>query len=140
MIYITGDTHGVNDFAKLLDNKYKYLSKCDYVIICGDCGILFDKDSSRVINLYEYLPFSILFVDGNHENFDLLNSYPIEVWNGGKVHRISENIFHLMRGQVFEIDGYKFLTFGGALSFDRNRRVEGKTWWAQESPNRRRYK
>ena len=25
----------------------------------------------------------ILFIDGNHENFDLLNSYEIKEWNGG---------------------------------------------------------
>ena len=27
MIYVTGDTHGTHDFAKLLDNKYKKLTK-----------------------------------------------------------------------------------------------------------------
>lgn len=29
-------------------------------------------------------PFTTLFVDGNHENFDLLNAYPVENWHGGK--------------------------------------------------------
>lgn len=140
MIYITGDTHGTKDFIKLLDDKYKNLTKDDYVIICGDCGVCFDKDSSKIINLYQYLPFSVLFVDGNYENFDLLYSYPIEMWKGGKVHRISENVLHLMRGQVFDIDGTKIFAFGGALSFDKSRRIEGKNWWSKESPNDEEYK
>lgn len=139
MIYVTGDTHGTNDFSKLLDDKYKNLTKNDYVIICGDCGVIFNNDSSKIINLYEYLPFSILFVDGNHENFDILNSYPIEKWNGGQIHRISRNVFHLMRGQIYNIDGLKFFSFGGALSFDKERRIEGKSWWSQESPNENEY-
>ncbi|MEG1805423.1 MAG: metallophosphatase, partial [Clostridia bacterium] len=80
---------------------------------------------------YEKFPFSILFVDGNHENFDLLDAYPIEIWNGGKVHKIKESIIHLMRGQVFEIEGKKFFTFGGATSVDKCCRTEGKSWWPQ---------
>ena len=62
------------------------------------------------------LPFTIAFVDGCHENFDLLEQYPIEEWNGGKIHRISENIVHMMRGQVFYIQGKKIFTFGGGIS------------------------
>jgi hypothetical protein len=56
----------------------------------------------------------VLFVDGTHENFDLLNAMAKESWNGGKVHIVSENILHLMRGQVFNINGKLFFTFGGA--------------------------
>lgn len=32
MIYVTGDTHGTHDFAKLLDNKYKKFTKILYLI------------------------------------------------------------------------------------------------------------
>lgn len=139
MIYVTGDTHGTHDFAKLLDNKYKKLTKNDFMIICGDCGAVFDRDSSRVINLYEYLPYTVLFVDGNHENFDMLNSYPIEIWNCGKVHKISNSVYHLMLGQVYCLDGIKFFCFGGALSFDKSRRIRGKTWWEAELPTKEDY-
>lgn len=41
MIYITGDTHGQIDFSKLLSTKLMDLTENDYVIICGDCGVLF---------------------------------------------------------------------------------------------------
>lgn len=93
------DTHGVNDFFKLLSTKLSKLTKEDYLIITGDCGVLFDVvQSPSIINLYSYLPYTVLFVDGNHENFNLLNFIPVSVWNGGKVHKISNSIYHLMRG------------------------------------------
>ena len=57
-------------------------------------------------------------MDGNHENFDRLNGYPVKEWHGGKVHEIRPSVLHLMRGQVFEIDGKKIFTFGGASSHD----------------------
>lgn len=37
-------------------------------------------------------------------NFELLNSYPVEIWNSGKVHKISDSVLHLMLGQVFLIE------------------------------------
>ena len=63
-------------------------------------------------------PFTTLFVDGNHENFDRLYAYPVEEWHGGKVHKIRPSVIHMMRGQVFAIDGKSVFTFGGASSHD----------------------
>ncbi|MDE5565677.1 MAG: metallophosphoesterase [Anaeroplasmataceae bacterium] len=135
MIYVTGDTHGDIDFLKLKNPIYKDLTKQDYVIIAGDCGVLFfEGEKEKMIEAYSNLPFTVLFVDGNHENFTLLNDYPIEEWNGGKIHRISKSILHLMRGQIFEIEGIKFFTFGGALSIDKIFRTPYYTWWPEEMP------
>lgn len=141
MIYVTGDTHGARDFFKLLSPELSKLTKNDYVIICGDAGVIFNKkEAPYFINLYSYLPFTVLFVDGNHENFDALNSYPEEIWCGGKVHRLSNSVFHLKRGQVYTIENKSFFTFGGALSFDKARRKEGESWWKQEMPTKSDYK
>ncbi|MDE6407397.1 MAG: metallophosphoesterase [Anaeroplasmataceae bacterium] len=135
MIYITGDTHGQIDFGKLLSTKLMDLTVNDYVIICGDCGVLFFPDEKeKMIEMYSSLPFTILFVDGNHENFELLKGYPIEHWHGGKVHRLSDTLIHLMRGQVFELEGYTFFTFGGGLSIDKAFREPGISWWSEEMP------
>ncbi|MDE6060893.1 MAG: metallophosphoesterase, partial [Clostridia bacterium] len=122
MIYVTGDTHGLQDFYKLhiFAGEHPEFTKDDYVIIAGDCGAVWsDRDLVADLRYYTELPFTVLFVDGNHENFDLLNSFPIEIWKGGKVHKIRQNLIHLMRGQVFEIDGKTIFTFGGATSIDR---------------------
>ncbi len=137
MIYITGDTHILCHYKRLTKfaKKHPNLTKKDYVIIAGDFGAIWSKDTlDENLNYYSKLPFSILFVDGNHENFDILNSYPVEIWNGGKVHKIRPDIIHLMRGQVFEIEGKTFFTFGGATSLDDYMREEGISWWKQEIP------
>lgn len=68
-------------------------------------------------------------------NFDMLKEYPISEWNNGKVQFISDNIIHLMRGQVYTIDGYKFLTIGGAKSIDKESRIENVSWWKEEELN-----
>ncbi len=138
MIFITGDTHGLIDFAKLktFADQHKELTKNDYVIIAGDCGIVFNKETlEQKANIYSSLPFTILFVDGNHENFDLLNAYKVKYWHGGKVHFIKKDIIHLMRGQVFEIENKTFFTFGGGTSIDKQLRIENVSWWKEEIPN-----
>ncbi len=137
MIYVTGDTHGDIDFEKLVTfaNENDNLTKKDYVIIAGDCGAVWNKDSlEKDLDRYSSLPFSVLFVDGNHENYSLLNAYPVTRWKGGKVHEIRKDIVHLMRGQVFNIDGLKIFTLGGATSIDKAYRREGISWWEEETP------
>lgn len=122
MIYITGDCHF--DFYKFnmknfpVQKQMKIQSE-NHVIITGDFGLWDQTRTTKYwLNWLENKKFTILFVDGNHENFDLLDSYPVNIWNGGKVHFIRPNIIHLMRGQVFTIEGKKIFTFGGAESHD----------------------
>ena len=141
MIYITGDTHGSIETHRLSAANFpdgKSLTKDDYVIICGDFGLIWSSSEEDLwwLKWLESKPWTTLFVDGNHENFDLLNSYPVELWNGGKIHKVSDSVIHLMRGQVFELQNHKFFTFGGAKSTDKAYRTEGKSWWKQEIPTR----
>ena len=137
MILVTGDTHGTIDFnkIKLLEQK-KILRKEDFLIIAGDFGGVWSlKTLEEDLSCYARLPFKVLFVDGNHENFDILNSFSVQYWNGGKIHKIKDNIFHLMRGQVYEIEGKIIFTFGGGTSIDKYYRVENISWWKEEIPN-----
>ena len=165
MIYITGDCHG--DFTKFNMANYpeqKEMTKEDYVVICGDFGGVWNKDEESEkekwwLDWLERKSFTTLFVDGNHENFDRLYSYAVEEWNGGKVHRIRPTVIHLMRGQVFTLEGKTIFAFGGARSHDisggileyddpdflRKRkildrsfepyRVNHYSWWEQEMPS-----
>ena len=121
MIYAMGDTHG--GFQRFKPENFPeqaQMTKEDYVIICGDFGGVWDgsKKDERNLDWLEALPFTTLFVSGNHENFDRLARYPVEEWKGGKIQRIRPHAIHLMRGQVFEIGGYSFFTMGGASSHD----------------------
>lgn len=124
MIYITGDTH--SDFSRFTEENFpiqKEMTKEDYVIICGDFGGIwnFKEESKKENEALEWLNnknFTTLFIDGNHENFERLYNYPIEEWHGGKVHKIRDSVLHLMRGEIFNIDGKKIFAFGGAKSHD----------------------
>lgn len=124
MIYITGDCH--SDFQRFNTRNFpeqKGMTKEDLVIICGDFGGVWNrgeenKAEAALLDWLDTKPFTTLFVDGNHENFDRLYAYPEEKWRGGKIHRIRSSILHLMRGQIFQLDGKKIFTFGGASSHD----------------------
>lgn len=140
MIYITGDTHGDIDIHKLSSRQFKEgknLKRSDYVIICGDFGLIWDdsEEEHHWLNWLDQKPWTTLWIDGNHENFDMLKEYPVEEWHGGTVQKITENIIHLCRGNVFDIEGLKFFAFGGAESHDKSFRVFGKTVWKEELPS-----
>ncbi len=144
-ILVTGDLHGKGEIAKLNSKNFpvgKELTKEDYVIILGDFGLVWNNDDEDMYwrNWLNSRNWTTLVVDGNHENFDLINAYPVEQWNGGKIHRIESSILHLMRGQVFTINGTKFMTMGGGFSIDKQWRVPGKSWWSQELPSLSEYK
>lgn len=168
MIYITGDCHG--DWRRFSSDNFpeqKGMTKDDFVIVCGDFGLWHDTKEERYnLKWLDEKPFTTLFVDGNHENFDRLYSDEFEEidFHGGRAHKIRESIYHLMRGQVFGLGGKSFFTFGGASSHDisggilnpsdfknhrdlmsrYNRmtskgklvRINHETWWKEEMPSR----
>ena len=144
------------------------MTRDDTVIVCGDFGGVW-HDSAEERYWLKWLnkkPFTTVFVDGNHENFDRLCSdeFPVVDFHGGKAHRIRPNIYHLMRGNMFEFDGKKFWCFGGASSHDisdgiidpsdfdsaeeflaevrlwcrlgKMFRINHLSWWEQELPSR----
>jgi len=135
-IYVTGDIHGypIRLSDEQLNKRGVILTKADKLIICGDFGLPWynDVQDLQCLEWIAQKPFEVLFVDGNHENFDLLNEFPVEVRYGGKVHKLKDNIYHLMRGEVYEIEGKTFFAFGGATSFDKYMREENVSWWREE--------
>lgn len=138
-IYITGDIHGEPETRLSNRNLQRQgiqpLQADDIVMIAGDFGLPWvpgSKSEKYRLEWLETRPYTIAFVDGNHENFDILNSLSEEIWNGGRVHRICQNVFHLIRGEIYQIQGSKFFVFGGAKSIDRAYRVKGESWWPQE--------
>lgn len=124
MIYLTGDTH--SDFSRFKTRTFpeqKQMTKKDYVIILGDFGGIWAADPGDRTDKYwldwmEDKNFTTLFVDGNHENYDRLSEYPVREWNGGRVQEIRPSVLHLMRGEVYRLEGMSFFVFGGARSHD----------------------
>ena len=141
MIYITGDVHiPTEDIQKLGSKRFpeqKHLNENDYVIICGDFGGVWNgsREEKYWVKWLNNKNFTTLFIDGNHENFDMLNKYDEVLFHSGRAHKISDKIYHLMRGEVFEFDGKRIFTLGGASSHDKEYRKEGETWWSDEIPS-----
>lgn len=134
MIYLTADTHGELD--RFDSPQMRRLKAGDTLIVCGDFGFIWDGGPAedKILKKLGKKKYQILFVDGTHENFDLLEQYPVSQWNGGKVRRINENLYHLLRGQIYEIEGKKIFTFGGGESSEKQYRMAAGRWWAREMP------
>ena len=134
MVYITGDMHGC--LERLYDKSFRKLKSGDVLIVCGDFGFIFDgsKTEKQVIDFLSTRRFVTAFIDGTHDNMKRINRGRVTYWHGGMVHRIEGNLIHLMRGQIFEIEGNSFFTFGGGESTDKDMRLPSGNWWPEEEP------
>jgi len=142
-VYVTGDTHGDIDMAKLGHKRWRLgrtLSKESVVIILGDFGVLWDaKPNPKEERMLEWLnqrKYTVLFIDGNHDCHPRLLSLPQEERYGGIVGKVSNHVYHLRRGQIYTMTGQTFFTFGGALSYDKDSRLPGISWWPEEIPSK----
>ncbi|MBP1561091.1 MAG: metallophosphoesterase [Oscillospiraceae bacterium] len=134
MICVTGDMHG--DYSRFKNSKIKKLKKGDFLIVCGDFGFVWDgsKREKRILKKIGRKRFYTLFVEGCHENYDLLDECPEEEFCGGKVSVISGRLMRVKRGSVLDLQGNKFFFFGGGQTKEIDIRRESKTWWEQELP------
>lgn len=151
MIYVTGDTHGTRDCRKLRKDSWpdgQRLTRDDYLIICGDFGGLWDGDTRdrELLSWYESQPWTTLWVDGNHENHNLIDSMSTTTRFGGRVHvePAYPHVIHLMRGEVYDLpatpsETVRAFVMGGAPSIDLAWRTEGVNWWAREMPDDEEY-
>lgn len=158
MIYVTGDLHGRDEIYKLQKPAFpkgRTLTKDDFVVILGDFGLIWhalrpdtsgawshnppeDRPNEQEQFWLDFLseqPWTTLFVDGNHENFDRLLKYPTQDFHGGKAAQIHDTVWHLRRGEIFELCGKQCFVMGGAASIDKQWRTPGKSWWPEEVPS-----
>ena len=152
-LYVTGDIHA--DISRFQPDRWAAyalppLTHADTVLIAGDFGIPWGYGKGSLGTPLEGMPSAadenkldeledigamFLYVDGNHENFAALETYPEEDWGGDRVHRLRKNVLHLQRGAYYTIEGRSVFTFGGAHSIDRAWRTEGESWWPEENPS-----
>lgn len=134
MIYFISDLHG-GEFMAGLEKYVSVAQKDDLLVILGDIGINFEKteENRRFTEYFESLDINVAFLDGNHENHPYIASFPEDTWCGAKVHRISKNIVHLIRGNVYEIEGKSFLVMGGCKSSPKWK--EMGLWFEGEEPS-----
>lgn len=148
-LFLTGDTHQSIDIHKLSSSKFKIgneLTKDDILIITGDAGFVWNYGKSAKgeekywrnwINNRSWTTFCVC---GNHENYDLINEFPIVDFFGGKARKITDSLYYEIRGEVYNINGRKILACGGADSTDKEFRKEGVSWWAKERISSEDYK
>lgn len=132
MIYVTGDLHG--EIERFQSKAFRKLKKNDYLIVCGDFGFLWDgsKKEEKLLKWIGKRRYHVLFIEGTHDNLDLLYRYPVSEWNGAEVRIISGNLKHLSRGEIVHIEERSIFVFGGGESTD----LEGREqrWWIKELP------
>jgi predicted phosphodiesterase len=103
----------------------------EVIVHLGDFGYDFSREYVRgVERALDRAGVELWFVDGNHEQFPVLESYPIE---GDGQRHLSDHISHLPRGYRWEWSGVRFLAMGGAYSIDRQWRRLGESWWSEET-------
>jgi len=146
-ILLSGDFHGgvrgeidiITKESLLSCYEKELYDTINYHIILGDAGFLWpkyenmDKENFKVLSKRK---FPILCVMGNHEPIYGRNDLPEEdIGIGEKVIVVNKKnpfVAYFKRGKIYTIDGYKILVLGGALSTDKDRRVEGESWWKEE--------
>ena len=165
-VFVTGDCHGDWNRFKRKEMSFYYRdgeipSRADTIIVCGDFGIWNDDKSERYwLNwIQDFVDQTVCFVDGNHENFDRIysNEFPRVPFYGSIADKIRDNVYHLVRGCCYTIEGKTFFAFGGAQShdlwngvvepndkkrmkeLDRTKsfyRVNHESWWKEELPSK----
>lgn len=140
MIYFTGDIHGVPkrviDFADKM-----HLTSKDVLVILGDVGANYFKDYRDEIMKTKLndIGVTILCIHGNHEIRPAnISSYTLTTWNSGKVWCENKypNLLFAKDGEIYSLDGLRYLVIGGAYSVDKYYRLAmNRGWWADEQPS-----
>lgn len=132
-IAFAGDWHQNTDYSQRAIDHAKKLG-ADVVLHVGDFGYNFTRPFlDGVTEALDDAGIPLLFVDGNHENFDRLYRYPI---GADGLRRLTDRIWHLPRGFRWQWGAVHFLALGGAYSVDRPYRVPGMSWWPEETIGR----
>lgn len=136
MIYVTGDTHA--GVRRLSRQRLSKLKEGDTLIICGDFGFIWDgtPKEEKILKDLGSRKYNICFIDGTHENFELLNNFEDEEWKYGTVKKIYGNLRYLKRGEIYHIEGLKIFTMGGGESPDMEMRIGTERWTREEMPSR----
>lgn len=132
---VFGDWHHNGDYA--LRQLQEYGKRNDRLVQVGDFGIWPERATTKNYKMYlnridmylKYIDKDLYFLDGNHEHFPLLYSYPV---NDDGFRQVAERIFHIPRGHSWEWGNQIFMGLGGAVSIDRDYRVPGHSWFPEE--------
>jgi predicted phosphodiesterase len=116
--------------------RYAADHKAQHLVHAGDFGYTFDARFLDVVtSALRAAGLRLWFVDGNHEDHPKLQRWAVDPETGRRP--LTDRIEHLPRGYRWDWSGVRFLAMGGAYSVDRSSRIEGRSWWPQETITRR---
>ena len=135
-VLLLGDTHG-RPHALSEAFRHAVEAGAEAIIQLGDYGFGWSLGEDGFCD-FSYLTAAMAeragvpfyWIDGNHENFDLLETIEPD---GNGHRRITDGVTHLGRGSKITFGETTFLAIGGAYSVDKPRRKEGVSWWPQET-------
>ena len=140
MVFFSGDIHGYPWDVKKFCKKHQLTQK-DIIVLLGDVGANYygnHRDSTMKEALAK-LPPKILCIHGNHEMRPWhVAGYRLTDWNGGKVWLQDRypNLLFAKDGEIFTLNGKKYIVIGGAYSVDKFYRLaRGYGWWEDEQPS-----
>lgn len=138
-IMFAGDIHGNSEHAEwLFDHAVE--NKVDVIISCGDFGYWPHYGwGKHFLNSVEYMArenqIMFYWVDGNHENHDILDMIVEEEGADAPIPMGSKWLNYIPRGCVFTIGSTTIMGYGGAYSWDWKDRELGISYWRQELIN-----
>ena len=140
MIYFTGDIHGAVDGIADFINKIHPTME-DVIVLLGDVGA--NYYTGRRDNLLKaFLNDAgtvFLCIHGNHERRPTtIPGYVETEWHGGKAWVQPEypNLIFARDGEIYTLNGLRYLVIGGAYSVDKYYRLShGWGWWPDEQPS-----
>ena len=139
MVYITGDIHG--EPMRIFEFTQRHqLTENDVMILLGDVGANYygDERDEHVKETLSNVKAQVLCIHGNHEMRPWETSeYTLTEWNGGKVWVQEEypNLLFAKDGEIFAIEGKRYIAIGGAYSVDSYWRIQRHAgWWKTEQP------
>lgn len=136
---LLGDVHGDMSWMQYALNKFSREGITD-VIQVGDFGVYQDQNAmlylKRTNLLCEQYGIRLLVTPGNHEDYDYINSIPVQ--DDGWQH-LRKHIWLAPRGHRWEMEGRTFVSLGGAPSVNRfflTGQRKRKAWWFEEQITR----
>lgn len=134
-ICLAGDWHMNHSWAVEAMKYAKHTYDADVIVHAGDFGYNFSQKFVQTLHETAIeLGMHILFVDGNHENYDYLYNKALDRFG---VRPITDRIIHLPRGFRWNWNNVDYMALGGAVSIDkmyagRFMRVPRVEWWSEE--------
>jgi len=139
VVMFAGDIHGNMGHAEwVISHAQK--NGVTHIISVGDFGYWvhrpFGKQFvNRVAKLAQEAKIKFLWIDGNHENHDILRDLTDKYGTNNPIPTPNEWLQYIPRGCRFQIGQKTFMGYGGAYSVDWLDRVEGDSWWRGELIN-----